>query len=643
MNRHLLESVVALALAASACSAPNKPVASSRHVATHSASLALSSDGQHLFVANPEADSVSVVDVAHRKLEREILLAPSPPVVDPDTGAYTPAVMPRDVALSPDGDTLYVTGERSSKLYAVDVASGQVDGSVRVGSEPIGVVVSGDGRRAFVACSQDGTVVEVDTGKLAVTASVSVPGQPWALAWSGDRSRLYATQLLGPGVAEIAPSTMKLVAAHDIADVAPRGDRRLAHGEARGLYDIAPRPGSSEMWVAHTLLGTDTAQPDLDFESTAFPAFSVLGTDGNAAQTLSTDAQDIPGIDGAIPDVVSGPHAFAFTPDGSYLLMVDANSEDVMVIDARLRLEVGLVRPLPGAMPDGIVLSPDGDKAYVDERISGDVAVLDLERSDGTLDVTVDGSAIARLSKDPMPKRLRLGQHVFNSANSTEFPVTTDHWISCATCHMEGRSDAVTWLFAQGPRDTPSNAGGMTGTGFLFRTADRTAVQDYFQTVNVEQGGNFDPIAQKGLLDALADYVNHAIPLPVPPTTDASLVQRGKKVFADAGCGNCHSGPRFTDSGAGNPSLDLTGPLTLHDVGTCVKSGKFPDVAHDDIDGNPRSACDFDTPSLNGIASTPPYLHDGSAATLDDAVSAMPNAPKSAGDRKALVEYLRSL
>ncbi len=369
----------------------------------------------------------------------------------------------------------------------------------------------------------------------------------------------------------------------------------------------------------------------------------MLVGDTGAARTLSTDAQDVPGIDGAIADVVSGPHAAAFTTDGDYLLMVDANSEDVLVVDARSALEVGLVRPLPGMMPDGIVLSPDGTRAYVDERVSGDVAVLRLDRSAGGLDVVVDGAPIARLANDPMPAHLRLGQHLFNSANSAEYPVTTDHWIACATCHMEGRSDAVTWRFAQGPRDTPSNAGGMAGTGFLFRTADRTTVQDYWRTVNVEQGGSFDPVAQSTLLDAIADYVNLAIPLPVPPTTDPARVARGKQVFGDAGCGKCHSGPRFTDSGSANPGLDLEGTVTLHDVGTCATSGPFPDVAHEDVDGNPRAACAFDTPSLNGVASTPPYLHDGRAATLRDAASAMPGAPTSPDDLDALVEYLRSL
>jgi DNA-binding beta-propeller fold protein YncE len=72
---------------------------------------------------------------------------------------------------------------------------------------------------------------------------------------------------------------------------------------------------------------------------------------------LSTDAQAVPGIARSFADVVSGPHAAAFTPDGAYLLLIAANSEDVLVVDASTRIESSIVRPLPGKMPDGIVLS----------------------------------------------------------------------------------------------------------------------------------------------------------------------------------------------------------------------------------------------------------------------------------------------
>jgi cytochrome c peroxidase len=249
-----------------------------------------------------------------------------------------------------------------------------------------------------------------------------------------------------------------------------------------------------------------------------------------------------------------------------------------------------------------------------------------------------------------MPAALRLGQHLFYSANSDELPITRNHWVACASCHVEGRSDAVTWRFAQGPRDTPSNAGGMRGTGFLFRTADRSRVQDYWQTIDVEQGGAFDATVEAPQLDALAAFVDNAIPLPIPPTTNADLVARGRAIFerADVGCSTCHAGPRFTDSGAGNATLDLAGTITLHDVGTCATGTAFDDVAHADIAGHARAPCLFDTPSLSGLAASPPYLHDGRAATIRDVLELtrgkMGNInPLSDDDLAALVEYLRSL
>ncbi len=612
----------------------------------HSSSIAVSADGKQLYVVNADADSVSVLDAVGHTLQREILLAGTHPSPSADGSSYTPAVMPRALALSHDGRTLYVTGERSGLLYVVDLVAGTVKASGTLGSEPFGVVLSADGKSLYVACSQDATVVRVDAESLLVMGSAPTPPQPTALAWSADGSRLLVTHLLGPGVTAIDPADMTVLATWTIPDGPTRGDRRLAHGQVRGIYDLANRPGSDEMWVAHAMLGTDTAQPDLDFESTAFPSISVLHSDGKYEQTLTTDAPDVPGVDGSFTDVVSGPRALAFTRDGRYLLMVDANSEDVLVVDTTRRIEATLLRPLPGHFPEGIALSPDEKFAYVDERNSNDVAVIQLTRTPTGITLAAAGT-IARLTDDPMPATLRLGQHLFYSANSDEYPLTKNHWIACATCHMEGRSDAVTWKFAQGPRDTPSNAGGTIGTGFLFRTADRNKVQDYWHTINVEQGGAFDPTAQAPLLDALTAYVNGGIPLPVPPTTNPSLVASGMTVFSSAGCSGCHSGARFTDSGQGNSTLDLTGFLQLHDVGTCVTSG-YPDVAHEDVLGDPRAACQFDTPSLNGVSSSAPYFHDGSAAALSDVLARAGThadlaSSLSSGDSAALVEYLRSL
>jgi mono/diheme cytochrome c family protein len=168
--------------------------------------------------------------------------------------------------------------------------------------------------------------------------------------------------------------------------------------------------------------------------------------------------------------------------------------------------------------------------------------------------------------------------------------------------------------------------------------------------IDVEQGGALDPDASAPLLDALAAYVNFGIPLPIPPATDPALVARGRAIFerADVGCAACHSGPRFTDSGQGNPGLELGGAIRLHDVGTCATGGAWPDNPGADVANDPRTACDFDTPSLSGIASSPPYLHDGSAPTLRDVLERTRGrmgdiSSLSADDEAALVEFLRSL
>src|SRR6202042_246186 len=118
-------------------------------------------------------------------------------------GHYAPAVMPRSLTLSADEKTLYVTGERSGKVHAVDVASAAAGNSVAVCSEPIGIVLSPDGASLFVACSQDNSVAKLDAASFTVTSSVAVGQEPWALAWSNDGATLYATQFLTAGVSAI--------------------------------------------------------------------------------------------------------------------------------------------------------------------------------------------------------------------------------------------------------------------------------------------------------------------------------------------------------------------------------------------------------------------------------------------------------
>src|SRR5262249_50351280 len=165
-------------------------------------------------------------------------------------------------------------------------------------------------------------------------------------------------------------------------------DKKEPHGVVRGIYDAALRPGSDEIWITHLMLGIDTPQPDLDFESTVFPALSLLTSDGRPLARLSVQAN--PGDAGAFGDVVSGPHAIAFSDDGALAFVADTNSEDILVVDAARRVEATVVRPLPGHSPEAVVWSRG--KLYVQERNTEDVAVFRVEQTDGLVSLDALGS-----------------------------------------------------------------------------------------------------------------------------------------------------------------------------------------------------------------------------------------------------------
>jgi hypothetical protein len=98
----------------------------------------------------------------------------------------------------------------------------------------------------------------------------------------------------------------------------------------------------------------------------------------------------------------------------------------------------------------------------------------------------------------------------------------------------------------------------------------------------------------------------------------------GKTVFTNLGCASCHAGAAFTGSGF----------ATLVNVGTIKGSS-----------GNRLGGTltGLDVPTLRDVWATAPYLHDGSAATLGDAVRAHSGVSVSDANLANLVAYLREI
>ena len=81
--------------------------------------------------------------------------------------------------------------------------------------------------------------------------------------------------------------------------------------------------------------------------------------------------------------------------------------------------------------------------------------------------------------------------------------------------------------------------------------------------------------------------------------------RRGEAVFR-ANCASCHSGDNFTDG-------------LFHAIAPAVQDNRDPGLATATGDQADRGR--FRTPSLRNVALTPPYMHDGSAETLAEAIA----------------------
>ncbi|WP_422125368.1 cytochrome-c peroxidase [Sphingobium arseniciresistens] len=108
-------------------------------------------------------------------------------------------------------------------------------------------------------------------------------------------------------------------------------------------------------------------------------------------------------------------------------------------------------------------------------------------------------------------------------------------------------------------------------------------------------------------------------------------VRAGAAQFLSSGCAACHGGPDFTDGeyhrlGGGNEP----GVGRELDRGLAEKSG------------DPADAGRFRTPSLRNVAVTGPWLHDGSARTMAEAIARHP-APPPASAMPSLLAFLEAL
>ncbi len=99
--------------------------------------------------------------------------------------------------------------------------------------------------------------------------------------------------------------------------------------------------------------------------------------------------------------------------------------------------------------------------------------------------------------------------------------------------------------------------------------------------------------------------------------------QRGMQTFADSGCTGCHSGAAFSGPAvAAGQGFFMKFP-TFQDNAYVSKYDFLKDQGRFDVTGKEADKHLFKVPTLRNIALTAPYFHNGSVATLDEAVRVM--------------------
>ena len=583
---------------------------------------------------------------------------------------------PREMVLSSNGQRLYVLCEASDEVRVVDTSVGGIVKSVSVGHMPRGISLSSDGQQVFVANSWDDTISVIDTSSLKVVRTLATGFEPNSVVADRAGITLYVANRLSNDI-----SVINLQSGQEIKRLmGGRGASYLALSpDGKLLYctHVYPRIGTRRTAPESEVTVIDTSRQEVverkplhNVAGVFHIAISADGKLGVAPQlrpknlvplahvahgwafgdSLALFGDDVGGVAQVPIDELeryfAAPYAVAITPDKSKLYVSTSGAESITVIDIPKMLryvhtaseEIAndlsasanyVISRIPvGRNPKGLVLSSDGRRLYVANRLDDSIAVIDTSS-----DVIV--SSIDLGGRKDMTS-LRRGERIFYTAR-----FAFQGQFSCANCHIDATFDGLQW--------------DLEPDGFGKDIVDNRSIEDLSGTEPFKwNGGNPNMATECGPRTEmyfyrsqsynsaeLADLVTYVMALPLRPNryrlpggelTPAQ--ERGKAIFERTKyksgktipeanqCAFCHSGSKYTNQ-------------KLADVGSGKPTDRSPLV---------------DVPQLTNVAYSAPYLHDGSARSMEEIWTVF-NPHDTHGvtndlqkdELNDLIEYLRTL
>ncbi len=524
------------------------------------------------------------------------------------------------------GDRLLVTLRAERSIAVLQDVDGQLTllHRVETGAEPLGIVASADGEHVYVALSTQDEVHELDRD-LSPVRVIAIPGRPSWLALHPSGDTLYVSAAVG-GIVSYVDTTEPEATPIPIEFPTLMGaGKQMDQPYARRLTgDPAFNPDGDQLaipglWVDDVSVpggnhGEEGHDPAERYEKLGLglspnnPGIALLDVDEHGAPLgaagpivyaegyAATDDPEHPMV------VRSYLASTSYSADGGLLFGTMETSKNVIVLGADpATMSEGpggfFLSPTvlvgTGAGPRGIALAPDGvpwvhlflDRALSRIELAPIQALIDAQLTGGeAAKAMVTAEPAVELTANTLGSEITEGRALFYAATNPAV-VTPAAGLSCSACHFEGRNDGMTWPVDSGIRQTPSFAGPVSLTAPFTWTAGVTTLQEEARITSQERlGGVGITDAQ---LDAIAAFLDYTRDVDHPRKGEVTAAtERGLALFNryDIGCAGCHNGERMTDQ-----------------------------LPHDMF-----GLKGVDTPSLIGIAATPPYLHDGRAATLRD-------------------------
>src|SRR5262245_31467140 len=703
--------------------------------ATRSSPIAITHDDKQVWSVNPDNDSVSVFDVDEdtnlKVAEIEVGKEPWCVAITPDDAkAYvtnmasgTVSVIstatrtvidtievdtePFGCALTPDGKTLYVANQSSDTVSVINTKNDKVLHTIDgVGVKPHGIAISADGDRVFVTQflalkpdddprpltqsegaddGREARVTVINGNNNHVIGAVRLtPLADVGSAFRSDGNTLQREPLttVFDNVSGAFPNLLESITIKDDLAYVP-GTCSSPNGPFRFNVNVQSCLSTIDIESKTEAFKTLNMNVGVNFE----PVGKKLFNTNPFAVAFKRSADE-----GFIALAATNRLLrVTLNDNGSPTINPPLNAPDpgnIIRIELKDRGEIGLADDndvIGGKNPRGVVLNSTDTRAYVMDFLSRDIAAVDVSGSNPTQYHTLARIPSAALPTPGSQGAIVLrGKYLFNSAIG---PVGTQPnsvrpagrlsdtgWGTCYSCHPNGLTDTVTWMFADGPRQAISmestfEFGAATIVNgapalpashqrALNWSAVRDEVQDFTRNVRaVSGGGGLIKVAGNGAavpegaaglaqlpdllptansllsadLDAIATYLALGVRAPISPVPSHNVgALIGRVLFEAQGCQNCHGGKNWTIS-----QLDYTPPPVASEVvdaqlirflcrvGT-FNPALFTDGVSNEIRANnaanvqARGVLGFNVPSLISVFASAPYLHSGAAASLDD-------------------------